>query len=73
MASSVSRPVPFPASSRRWEDDGVARRASLLVSLVGVLFAAVLIATPPLALLTAPSDTPATPAPHTGLTVSQFA
>lgn len=53
----------------------MSRKASLMISLVVVLFAALLIATPPLALLVGPPDAPAapSPAPHMSFSVSQLA
>jgi len=79
-ASSVSRPDPWPvrgpfAAHCREGAALAARPASLLISLVVVLFAALLVATPPLALLVGPPEAPTSPAPvpHMSYSVSQIA
>ncbi|MFG1296460.1 MULTISPECIES: hypothetical protein [Xanthobacter] len=82
MASSVTRPVllsarpAFSSSSRA--DAGTWRSSSLLISLVVLLFAALLIATPTLAVMTFRPDAPAVApepvrAPHLSFSHSQFA
>ncbi|WP_454917490.1 hypothetical protein [Xanthobacter sediminis] len=79
MASSVSRSGPWPvrasSAAQCWEGARISsRHASLLISLVVVLFAALLIATPPLALLVGPVHAPAAPPPpHMSYSVSQLA
>lgn len=84
MAASVSRSVFRPSRPvlvhGAEAGNGFWRSSSLLISFVVVLLAALLIATPPLALLTSRSEVPSAPvapapapAQHLSLTVSQFA
>ncbi|MFG1480322.1 hypothetical protein V5F53_16945 [Xanthobacter sp. V4C-4] len=61
IAPAVAR---GPGSARRWAGGRAARQASFGISLVLILLALLLIATPPLALLTVPAQHPAAPAPQ---------
>lgn len=79
MSRSVrcSGPWSVHVSGAGLREGAVARHASLLIALLGLLLAALLIATPPLALLTVPPDPttsgPLAPVQQKAVLVSQLA
>ncbi|MDQ0504725.1 hypothetical protein [Xanthobacter agilis] len=75
MASSIPCSGRVPLLGRFGADARRSRAASRLIALIAMLFAALLIATPPLALLTAPADLPVAPhpVPLMSFSVSQLA